>query len=443
MASNAQLVLEVVAKVDQAKAAIDKVAGSTSGFDKMKVAAAGIGAAVATEFGLATHAAMEQQTILAGLETTYRNVGLSAKDAKEGLDQVEATTRRTGQSSDDAAQAYQKLVLATKSSTTAMSDLKVAEDLAAFSHTSVTDASNLLIKAQEGQVRGLKALGIATTDAQGKALPYEQVLKNVTAAVKGQADAYGNTAEGSMARFHEGLQQTQEAIGTALLPAIQVLTGWLARLADFMAQNHAVMAVVVPIVAAFAAVIVTVTVALRIWTAVQTVLDAVLAANPIGLVVVAIAALVAGVVLAYQHVKWFHDAVNVLWSILKSLISWLTANWRLIVGIMLGPIALVLLNLDKFKAILDAIIGALGKVKDAASTAFGWLGKVGGFLGKGLGAIGLSAPSGGGGATVTPVNFVIYATPGDNLPDVVYDALRQYQRRHRRPELANLFGGAR
>jgi len=439
MASNAQLVVEVVAKVDQAVAGIQKVAAGSSGFDKLKVAAVGVGAIVGTELGLATKAAMEQQATLATLSTTYRNVGLSADAAKEGLDAVEATTRRTGQSSDDAAEAYNKLVLATKSSTTAMDDLKVAEDLAAFSHTSVADASQVLIKAQEGQTRGLKALGIATTDAHGKALSYAEVMANVTSAVKGQADAYGQTAAGSMARFHEGLQQTQEALGTALLPALTVVTGWLARLADFMAQNHALMSVVVPVVATLAAVIVTVTTAVRIWTAVQTALDIVLSANPIGLVVLAIAALVAGVVLAYQHVKWFHDAVDTLWSILKSLISWLTSNWRLIVGIMLGPIALVLLNLDKFKAILDAVIGALGRVKDAASTAFGWLGKVGGFIGKGLGAIGLSGDGGGGAAAPTPVTFVIYATPGSNLPEVVYDSLRAYQRRHRRPELAPLF----
>jgi hypothetical protein len=439
MATSAQLVLEVVAKVDEAVAGIKKVEGASGSFDKVKLAAAGIGAALTTEFGLATHAAMEQQTTLASLSTSYRNVGLSASDAKEGLEQVEATTRRTGQSTQDAADAYGKLVLATKSSSTAMSDLKVAEDLAAFSHTSVADASETLIKAQEGQTRGLKALGIATTDAHGKALSYTTIMQNLTTAVHGQADAYGQTAAGSMARFHEGLQQTQEAIGTALLPAVTALAGWLAKLADFMAQNHAVMAVVVPVVAALAAGIVAITVATRIYTAVQTALDVVMAANPIMLVVVAIAALVAGVVLAYQHVKWFHDAVDTLWSILKSLISWLTQNWRLIVGIMLGPIALVLLNLDKFKSILDGVVSALESVKNAASDAFGWLGKVGGFIGKGLGAIGLSAPAPPG-ATTQPMQFVIYATPGANLPEVVYDALRTYQRRHVRPELAPLFG---
>ena len=35
--------------------------------------------------------------------------------------------------------------------------------------------------------------------------------------------------------------------------------------------------------------------------------------------------------------------------------------------------------------------------------------------------------------------ITVYATPGSDLPTVVYDALKGYQRRHRRPELAALF----
>ena len=396
MARDAQLVVEVIAKVDQAVAGLSKVASGSSGFDKVKAAALGVGAVATAELGLATKAAMDHQTQVAALQTTYRNVGLSVGDAAKGLEEVEATTRRTGQSTEDATDAYNKLVLSTKSAETATSDLKVAEDLAAFSHTSVADASETLIKAQEGQTRGLKALGIATTDGRGKALSYAQVMDNVTQAVHGQADAYGQTAAGSMARFHEGIEQTQASIGEALLPALQVVTGWLAQLANWMQQNHAVMAVVVPVVAGLAAVIVTVTTAIRIWTAVQTVLDAVLAANPIGLVVLAIAALIGGIVLAYQHVKWFHDAVQGLWSVLTTAFNWIKDNWRLLASIIGGPLVAVLLNLDRFKAILSDILGALGRVKDAASTAFGWLGKVGGFVGKGLGAIGLSAPGGGG-----------------------------------------------
>jgi tape measure domain-containing protein len=43
-------------------------------------------------------------------------------------------------------------------------------------------------------------------------------------------------------------------------------------------------------------------------------LDAAVAANPIGIVIVAIAALIAGLVYAYMKVGWFHSAVDALWD---------------------------------------------------------------------------------------------------------------------------------
>lgn len=55
----------------------------------------------------------------------------------------------------------------------------------------------------------------------------------------------------------------------------------------------------------------------KTFTAAQSLLDAALDANPIGLIVIAIAALVGGLVLAYKHIKPFRDAVNRLGESIK------------------------------------------------------------------------------------------------------------------------------
>ncbi|MEU6580671.1 phage tail tape measure protein [Nocardia sp. NPDC046763] len=52
-------------------------------------------------------------------------------------------------------------------------------------------------------------------------------------------------------------------------------------------------------------------------------LDAAMDANPIGLVVVALGALTAGVIYAYNHVGWFRDAVNDCWDWLKKAGAWI------------------------------------------------------------------------------------------------------------------------
>jgi len=62
-----------------------------------------------------------------------------------------------------------------------------------------------------------------------------------------------------------------------------------------------------------------------LWSGAQWLLNAALNANPIGLVVLAIAALVAGVVWAYNNVGWFRDGVNFLWTKMKEFGAWIAS----------------------------------------------------------------------------------------------------------------------
>jgi TP901 family phage tail tape measure protein len=64
----------------------------------------------------------------------------------------------------------------------------------------------------------------------------------------------------------------------------------------------------------------------RIWATVQTVLNASLLANPIGLVIIALTALVAGVVLAYRHSETFRKIVDAAWAAIKVAIK-ATVDW--------------------------------------------------------------------------------------------------------------------
>lgn len=58
--------------------------------------------------------------------------------------------------------------------------------------------------------------------------------------------------------------------------------------------------------------------ATAVWTGVQWLLNAALDANPLGLVVLALGALVLGLTYAYDHSKAFRDMVNGVWSFLQS-----------------------------------------------------------------------------------------------------------------------------
>ena len=176
--------------------------------------------------------------------------------------------------------------------------------------------------------------------------------------------------------------------------------------------------------------------------AVQTVLNVVLDANPIGIVVLAIAGLVIAVIEIIKHWRDFQGVINAVWGALQDVGQWIMGHWKIIVDVLLGPMGVLLTHLDDVKAAIEAVIGALEDVGRKASDALGWLGKIP----KGAGSI-LSSINpfsvGPSGPTPTPTStmvFQITATPGADLPETVYQALRDYQRRHVRPELAPIFG---
>jgi hypothetical protein len=95
-----------------------------------------------------------------------------------------------------------------------------------------------------------------------------------------------------------------------------------------------------------------------IWTGVQWLLNAALTANPIGLVVIAIAALVAGIIWVATKTTWFQTIWSVAWGAIKTAAmavwNWIKANWPLLLAIITGPIGLAVLaivkNWDKIKA---------------------------------------------------------------------------------------------
>lgn len=66
--------------------------------------------------------------------------------------------------------------------------------------------------------------------------------------------------------------------------------------------------------------------ATAVWTGAQWLLNAALTANPIGIVVVAIAALVAAIVIAYKNHEGFRELVQKVWAAIKEAIS-ATIDW--------------------------------------------------------------------------------------------------------------------
>jgi hypothetical protein len=96
--------------------------------------------------------------------------------------------------------------------------------------------------------------------------------------------------------------------------------------------------------------------ATKVWAGIQAAFNLVMEANPIILVVTAIAALVAGIIYAYTHFKGFRDVVNevgrvlktvfvdavhVVMTVVKAVVDFVKAHWKLLLAITTGGLGLV------------------------------------------------------------------------------------------------------
>jgi uncharacterized membrane protein YgcG len=103
-----------------------------------------------------------------------------------------------------------------------------------------------------------------------------------------------------MKRLSLTIGETKESIGAAFLPILERLLPYLQRFAEYAQNNSDTIVKVMLAVGALASAILVLNTAVKVITASQIVLNAVMAANPVGLVVVAVAALVAGFMLLVE-----------------------------------------------------------------------------------------------------------------------------------------------
>lgn len=118
--------------------------------------------------------------------------------------------------------------------------------------------------------------------------------------------------------------------------------------------------------------------AIKIWTIAQWALDAALDANPISLVVIAIAGLVAAFIYLWNNCKGFRDFWIDAWhdivGVVETVFDWIKGHWREIIVVILGPMGVVIALVTKYwHDIVQLFKDAVQWVKDALS----WFGQLG------------------------------------------------------------------
>jgi len=162
------------------------------------------------------------------------------------------------------------------------------------------------------------------------------------------------------------------SIGERLLPVVKSFGEWMLRNKTAVEITLGVIAALVGVIGTYTLAVKAAMIATEIWAVVQKALNLELDLNPVGLIILAIAALVAGLILAYKHSALFRDIVHEVgvvagdafrWILhtAEEVFDWLKGHWRLVLPILLGPIGLAV---DFITAHWHTISRVLGETID-------------------------------------------------------------------------------
>lgn len=201
---------------------------------------------------------------------------------------------------------------------------------------------------------GAKGLNDTLTEA-GKLVPYN----------KNAAQSALDLAQ-QQRTLNMAMTGLKVAVGTALLPILtQLVQDFEPLVAAVATLLHSVPGLAQGIIvlgAAFG----TMLILSKVNAALEAFGIATMGATPL-LIIVGIVALVAALVMAYQKVKWFHDAVNAAFDAIKTVVmavvDFIAAHWKLfaigLAAVLLGPIAAMVATFLLFRTQVTAIFKAI------------------------------------------------------------------------------------
>lgn len=270
-------------------------------------------------------------SIVAFSKTSATSIGLSQKAALEAASDFAIFGKAAGLTGDD---------LSSFSTDT----LTLAADLASFNNVSLDQAINAIGAGLRGESEPLRQFGVLLS---ADAVEAEALRMGLEKGTKGFTDQQKVLArqslimqqttiqQGDFARTSEGaanqqriltaqMEDAKTKIGQGLLPIYQQLIALIVPFSGYMSENADIISKVVLAVLGLTGGIVALNYAIKAvevvttaWqgvvktaTALQWLWNVALNANPIGLVVIGIAALTAGVILAYQKIEPFRDLID-------------------------------------------------------------------------------------------------------------------------------------
>lgn len=224
-----------------------------------------------------------------------------------------------------------------------------------------------------------------------------EMLAALTDRVKDGASAFGDTLQGKLDAAKAGLQDLGERIGNKLIPWVLKLIDGIKSVGDWMGKNQGVVAGFGIALGIVAGILMAVYIATKIVAAGQAIMSAAVAvataaqwlfnlamdANPVGLVILAIAALIAIVVLLATHwgeiTKFLGDVwagfINWMTGVMNGFLNWWNDIWvgvgNAIRGAFNGVANFISGIFNGIIDIINNVIAGINVLADAARTVSG------------------------------------------------------------------------
>ena len=290
-------------------------------------AAAAVGALGVALVG-ATKAAMEDQAAQAELARTL-SISASATDAQIASNEelISKMSLASGIADDALRPALASLARGTKDLGTAQDALSLAMDISTATGTDLTTVSDALAKAYQGNMKGLRALSpeMATLIKEGADL--NTVMDVLGGTFGGATATAAGTAEGQMKRFGIAISEAKENIGAALIPVVEKALPLLTAMGSWAQDNTTTFLIIAGVIGGIGVAILAANAAIRIWTlgaqiatAAQWLWNAALTANPLGLIVVGIAAVIAIIAILYTKFEGVRKVVDNVFGFIKGVV---------------------------------------------------------------------------------------------------------------------------
>ncbi|MCM3886129.1 phage tail tape measure protein [Frankia sp. R82] len=171
--------------------------------------------------------------------------------------------------------------------------------------------------------RGIDAVGAANkARSSGGPVPVQSPDMQKLTKVLGDVYKAADSAKKIFVEIEPALKNIGKAAAGVVAVGIHVIADVLKEISDHGSLARDLVYGIAGAFTAYKIAMLAAAAAEKVMAAATWLLDTALDANPVMLVVIAIAALVAGAILAYRHVGWFRDAVNAVGRALKDAAMW-------------------------------------------------------------------------------------------------------------------------